>query len=795
MALPKEQDIGNVNLVSTNTQSILSDSIYNMKPNVEKLAEQAFDKDKEEDNKTALNSTVSSSAVTDMSDPYANQMRDLTSDNTFNLTAFQDTIPTTIASANSEYYSTGANLKSKKQFGSQFDNVNEDNVNAFYTTAQNIGGDFMSAGTTLKEGLKESGMAPLFGAVIGNPAMAIIGGAASWIGLGLQQEKDKNNFLKQFGEQGFSQELLNTSFPYAGKNNKTGAQFLQHILYNSNNPGYALKYNAYGGKKGFSGNHIDALSKFINEGIDNNIFPISNILNMSANRYNTQGGSNAYMTTTAAQKALEGKGWQVKGRVAIAPDGTQYLDGKIWGGKDLSNVIKKKYGYVNTVKSPSSNVASSTPTFDPSSQMQSTNVSSQNNTPTFDPSSQMQSTNTQPNNTGGGSSLGSSLHGSGSYVPSSVSSAGSSSSNSSGYQPGSHHFNDGGKIRLQNGGPAMQTADNLEMVNEPGKDMSGVADDVPRQLDEGDFVINAPAVIQAGKGDIERMVNKAVSELQKKGVKLDFGKTAQDIDKVVEALVSNGEVIIPKVLAEQIGYDRLQKINNRGKEEVKEIQEERQQIQQQPRPQGMMGVQMGGQISLDENKNQPIAVPRESFAGQSSVGRRLLSPMSPEAQDDEKELNERSQSFEGFLRPIKLNQGDVVGFTDEEFNNLIMRESSGNPEAKGDKGTGDTAVGLTQVRGLALEDVNKELGTNYTKEDLLNPDISKLVGKTYLNQQLKRFGSKELALAAYNLGPTDVETITNGSMLNYYKLPNKVKNYVSTVLNKFIPDIKPKPNR
>ena len=49
----------------------------------------------------------------------------------------------------------------------------------------------------------------------------------------------------------------------------------------------------------------------------------------------------------------------------------------------------------------------------------------------------------------------------------------------------------------------MQTADNLEMVNEPGKDMSGVADDVPRQLDEGDFVINAPAVIQAGKGDIE----------------------------------------------------------------------------------------------------------------------------------------------------------------------------------------------------------------------------------------------------------------------------------------------------
>ena len=349
------------------------------------------------------------------------------------------------------------------------------------------------------------------------------------------------------------------------------------------------------------------------------------------------------------------------------------------------------------------------------------------------------------------------------------------------------------------GGPVdMQTADNLEMVNEPGKDMSGVADDVSRQLDEGDFVINAPAVKQAGKSDIEKMINKAVSELQKKGVKLDFGKIAEDIDKAIATLVSNGEVIVPKVIAEQIGYDRLEKINNRGKDEVKEISEEREQIQQQPRPQGMMrmGVQMGGQINLDENKNQPIAVPRESFAGQSSVGRRLLSPMSPEAQDDEAELASRSQSFEGFLRPIKMQTGSVIGFTDEEFDNLIMRESSGNPKAKGDEDTGDTAVGLTQVRGLALQDVNKELGTNYTKDDLLNnEEISKLVGKTYLNQQLKRFGSKELALAAYNLGPTNVQNITNGSMLNYYKLPNTVKSYVSTVLDKVIPEVKPKPTR
>jgi len=341
----------------------------------------------------------------------------------------------------------------------------------------------------------------------------------------------------------------------------------------------------------------------------------------------------------------------------------------------------------------------------------------------------------------------------------------------------------------------VQDAGNLELVQEQGKDMSGVADDVPRELDEGDFVINAPAVEMAGRGDIERMVTKAITELQRKGIKLDFGQAAEDADSIVQALVSNKEMIIPKVIAEQIGYDRLEKINNRGKQRVEEIEQQQQQQQQgfiQGNPQA---VQMGGQIALDENKNQPIAVPRESFAGQSSVGRKLLSPLSPESQNDEKELQEKSQSFEGFLKPLKMNKGGKF-FTDEEFNRLIMRESSGIQSAEGDLDTGDKAVGLTQVRGLALEDVNNELGTNYTKDDLLNnADLSKLVGKTYLNQQLKRFGDKRLALAAYNLGPTAVKNITENSMLNYHKLPSDVKDYVSTILNKIVPEIKPKPTR
>ncbi len=199
---------------------------------------------------------------------------------------------------------------------------------------------------------------------------------------------------------------------------------------------------------------------------------------------------------------------------------------------------------------------------------------------------------------------------------------------------------------------------NTEVVNEPNKDMSGVADDIPRQLQEGDFVINAPAVSMAGKADILKMIKNARDSLRARGIQLT-GREAGDID----VDISNKEIVISKAEAEEIGYDRLEKINNRGKERVREIQEEREQIQQNPQPQGMMNVQnaqVGGQIALDENKNQPIAVPRETFAGQSSVGSKLLSPMSPQAQDDEKELSDRSQSFEGFMKPIQMQEGDKI---------------------------------------------------------------------------------------------------------------------------------------
>ncbi len=100
-----------------------------------------------------------------------------------------------------------------------------------------------------------------------------------------------------------------------------------------------------------------------------------------------------------------------------------------------------------------------------------------------------------------------------------------------------------------------------------------VADDKPISVPEGSFIINAPAVEVAGSQDIKKMLMEAY---------LDLGKTVDKTsispkiltEEEVDILISSGEVVVPPELAGVIGYDRLRKINNRGKDEVARRQAE-----------------------------------------------------------------------------------------------------------------------------------------------------------------------------------------------------------------------------
>lgn len=114
-----------------------------------------------------------------------------------------------------------------------------------------------------------------------------------------------------------------------------------------------------------------------------------------------------------------------------------------------------------------------------------------------------------------------------------------------------------------------------------------VADDQLTEYPEGTFVINAAAVEEAGESDIIKMLNDAEKEAVRRGITLDnSGNSA----KLIDVAVSQGEVKVAPYLAKVIGYDRLRKINNRGKPEVAERQQEAAQG-------GMLGLKDGGTVT------------------------------------------------------------------------------------------------------------------------------------------------------------------------------------------------------
>lgn len=130
-----------------------------------------------------------------------------------------------------------------------------------------------------------------------------------------------------------------------------------------------------------------------------------------------------------------------------------------------------------------------------------------------------------------------------------------------------------------------------------GKDKSGVADDIKTKSDG--YVLSKGAVIANGKMYIIDLIDEAVQRLREKGIELDPNEVPESAEEI---MVSNGEIIIPHILAEEIGYERLEKMNNRGGQITEElIAEKKQQQQQQQQPQqNMPGFNEGGMADQEQ---------------------------------------------------------------------------------------------------------------------------------------------------------------------------------------------------
>lgn len=152
-------------------------------------------------------------------------------------------------------------------------------------------------------------------------------------------------------------------------------------------------------------------------------------------------------------------------------------------------------------------------------------------------------------------------------------------------------FAKGGRVGLAQGGQAGASG----FVGAPPSQVpegQTVADNVNTELPEGAYVINAAAVEFAGESDVKKMLADAQKEAVRRGLVLD---NQQKSDKLIDVAISHGEVVVAPHLAKIIGYDRLTKINNRGKSETRErIEENGQQLRA-----GGGFLQMGGDVGED----------------------------------------------------------------------------------------------------------------------------------------------------------------------------------------------------
>jgi hypothetical protein len=175
-------------------------------------------------------------------------------------------------------------------------------------------------------------------------------------------------------------------------------------------------------------------------------------------------------------------------------------------------------------------------------------------------------------------------------------------------------FRSGGRVGMQNGGNTTEVVQPAGFIapDPNATDQQEIADDKPMDARQGDFIINAPAAEEAGKQDIQRMINTAISNLQEKGVDVRFGNPKINIRDKVKLLVSRNEVYIPAIIAKEIGYDRLKKINNRGKREVQRRQEESQQ-DEKPQARGFIQKKKGDVVQQSGFIPTPVTKDMATF--------------------------------------------------------------------------------------------------------------------------------------------------------------------------------------
>ena len=154
-------------------------------------------------------------------------------------------------------------------------------------------------------------------------------------------------------------------------------------------------------------------------------------------------------------------------------------------------------------------------------------------------------------------------------------------------------FAQGGRIGLAMGGAPSMASGFVERPPDQVPEDQTVADDKKAQLPEGAFVINAAAAEFMGTDDVRTMLLDAHKEALRQGLVVDKQGNGA---KLIDVAISRGEVVVAPHLAKIIGYDRLTKINNRGKPETRERIQENGQAAAPATMQAATGMLVSGQM-------------------------------------------------------------------------------------------------------------------------------------------------------------------------------------------------------
>lgn len=131
-------------------------------------------------------------------------------------------------------------------------------------------------------------------------------------------------------------------------------------------------------------------------------------------------------------------------------------------------------------------------------------------------------------------------------------------------------------------------------------DEQAVADDVPVDVEEGTFVINEAAKNRYGIEKLNKLFMKAYETAKEMGIDISSGETKISKEDVVKLAVSDGEILVPKVFAQIIGYQTLENINELGEKETEERLEK---AGEEPQQERMMAATGGDTTGFIEKKN------------------------------------------------------------------------------------------------------------------------------------------------------------------------------------------------